>query len=275
MKSAISRLAAWGLIALAGLPLASQARSDAYCSKTVRVALFEFGALYRSTTADGIDARLLDTLEQRTGCTFERVLMPRARIWAELQAGTLDMATAALPTPERKAYGYLLPYMKARNMVLVRRQNSPKKLDQAAFEASGLRLGVVRGFHHEPAYDALVEQLSKQGRVVLATDVADLMRMIERGVVDAVLSQPLIFGQYLDTATINRDLTLYDWAPKDQFSVGSMILARKSFTPQQAQKWDALIATLLRDGTVVKIARTFLSADQARDVIYSGPRAPD
>lgn len=275
MKSALSRLTMLGLIALTGLPLASQARSDAYCSKPVRVALFEFGVLYRSATEDGIDTRLLDTLAQRTGCTFERVLMPRARIWAELQTGTLDMATGALPTPERKAYGFLLPYMKARNLVLVRRQSAPKKLDQAAFAASTLRLGVVRGFRHEAAYDAMVEQLAKQDRVVLATDVADLMRMVERGVVDAVLSQPIVFRQYLDAATVKRELKLYDWAPEEQFSVGALILSRQSFTAQQAQRWDALLAKLLHDGTVSKIAREFLSPDQARELVYAGPRTPD
>lgn len=275
MKSAILRLATLGLLALAWLPLPSQARSDAYCSKPVRVALFEFGLLYRSASADGIDARLLDTLEKHTGWTFDRVLMPRARIWAELQTGTLDMATGAIPTSERKVYGFLLPYMKARNVVLVRRKSTLAKLDQTAFEASTLRLGVVRGFHHEAAYDRMVEQLSQQGRVVLATDVADLMQLIDRGVVDAVLSQPIVFRQYLDEATINRDVTQYNWAPKDQFSVGSLILSRKSFTPQQAKRWDELVAKLLRDGTVTKIARAFLPLEQAREVVYSGPRAPD
>lgn len=276
MKRTVSRLAALGLTALAYLPLPSQANGvGAYCSKPVRVALFEFGVLYRSATSDGIDARLLDTLERRTGCTFVRVLMPRARIWAELQAGTLDMATAALPTPERKAYGYLLPYMKARNLVLVRRQRAPTELDQATFAASTLRLGVVRGFRHEATYDAMVEQLTKQDRVVLATDVADLVRLIDRGVVDAVLSQPLVFRQYLDADKIDHDITLYDWAPKDEFSLGAMILSRKSFTPLQAARWDALVANLLRDGTVLKLAREFLPQEQAREMVYSGPRTPD
>jgi polar amino acid transport system substrate-binding protein len=239
MKSAISRLNMLGLIALAGLPLSSQARSHPYCSKPVRV------------------------------------LMPDARIWAELQTGTLDMATAAIPTPERKAFGYFLPYMKARNLVLVRRQSAPAVLDQAAFEASTLRMGVVRGFRHEAAYDTMVDQLTKQDRVVLATDVADLMRMLDRGVVDAVLSQPIVFRQYMDEATVTRDIALYDWAPKDEFSIGAMILSRQSFTPQQAKRWDALMATLLHDGTVLKFAREFLPPEQARDLVYSGPRTPD
>ncbi len=255
--------------------MASAADSGVYCSKPLRVALFEYGLLYRSSTADGIDARLLDTLEQRTGCTFVRVLMPRARIWTELQTGTLDMATAAIPTPERKAYGFLLPYMKARNLLLVRRQSTPSALNQATFEASKLRLGVVRGFKHEAAYDAMVERLTQQDRVVLATDVADLTRMIDRGVVDAVLSQPIVFRQYLGVAKINQDIAMYDWAPKDEFSVGSIILSRKSFTPQQAKRWDALMVALLRDGTMLKFSREFLPADQAHDLLYTGPRAPD
>lgn len=275
MKSHFPRLAVLALLALGVLPMPSAADSSGYCSKPVRVALFEYGLLYRSTTADGIDVRLLDTLEQRTGCTFVRVLMPRARIWAELQTGTLDMATAAVPTPERKAYGFLLPYMKARNLLLVRRQSAPSALNQATFEASKLRLGVVRGFRHEAAYDAMVERLTQQDRVVLATDVADLTRMIDRGVVDAVLSQPIVFRQYLDVAKINQDIAMYDWAPKDEFSVGSIILSRKSFTPQQAKRWDAVMVALLHDGTLLKHVREFLPADQAHDLLYTGPRASD
>lgn len=81
-----------------------------------------------------------------------------------------------------------------------------------------------------------------------------------------MLSQPMVFGQYLDAAKVSHDIALYDWAPKDQFSVGAMILSRKSFTPQQARHWDAFVADHLRDGTILKLTR---------DSIYSGPRAPD
>ena len=49
---------------------------DGYCSRPVRVALFEFGVLYRATTDDGIDPRLLDAIKSRTGCQFERVVLP-------------------------------------------------------------------------------------------------------------------------------------------------------------------------------------------------------
>lgn len=264
------------VLCLLGFAMPSMAAgSGDYCSAPIRVALFEFGALYRSATNDGVDVGLIETLEKRTGCTFERVLRPRARIWKELEAGTLDMATAAVSTPERRAYLYFSPYMRARNMVLVRRTGAPDKLTELSLESSGLRLGVVRSFRHEQAYDLLVARLKALDRVTEAADVADLLRMLDRKVVDAVLSQPIVYSQYMSAETLARDYDIYDWAPNDEFSLGSMVFSKKRFSAAQAARWDALIAGMLRDGTVAKIMRDYMSPDQARELLYSGPRLPD
>lgn len=246
-----------------------------YCSKPIRVAMFEFGVLYRAVTGDGIDVRLLDALAQRSGCVFERVLMPRARIWAELQAGTLDMATAAIPTPERKAYGYLMPYLTTRNVVLVRKSAGVVPQTMAAFDAGKLRVGKVRSFKHEPAYDDWLDRLTAQGRVKEVADVAELFQYLERGMVDAVVSQPIVFPVYMDAERIQRDIVQRDWAPPEQFSVASLIFSRKSFTPEQAARWDALLVGILKDQTMFKIVQDFVPRDQARKMVYHGPRLPD
>lgn len=265
-----------GCLGVAVLLSATLAQAEEpYCSKPVRVALFEYGVLYRANTNDGIDVRVLDELQRRTGCTFERVVLPRSRIWKELQLGRLDLATAAIPTPERKAYGYLLPYMRARNLVLLNNQNAAKNLDQAAFERGALRLGVVRSFHHEAAYDAMAARLAAQGRVVEAVDVVDLFRLLDRKVVDAIISQPIVFGQYLAASRFDTDITTHDWAPVDQFSLGALVLERASFSDEQAKRWDKLVVDMQRDGTLLKIAREFLPASQVRDLVYTGPRSLD
>jgi polar amino acid transport system substrate-binding protein len=243
-----------------------------YCAGPVRVGLFEYGVLYRSATDDGIDIGVLRELEKRTGCTIERVVRPRARIWKELEAGTLDVTTAAVVTPERSAYLYFVPYMQTRNVLIVRKDEAGNKLTQSAFEAGNLRLGTVRSFRYEAAYEGMVAKLSQQGRVVEATDVSDLIRMLERKVVDAVLSQPIVFTQYLSAAKLKRDFVVHDWAPADQSSVGSLALSRKSFTAEQARHWDALMVSLQRDGTLNKIVRQFLGAAESQEVIYTGRR---
>jgi polar amino acid transport system substrate-binding protein len=237
--------------------------------------LFEFGVLYRSETGDGIDVRLVNAMEKRSGCVFERVVMPRARIWSELQNGGLDMATGAIPTVERRAFGYLLPYMQSRNVVMVRRGSARTTMKQEDFEHSNLKLGVVRGFRHEAHYDTLLSKLAGEGRVVEASDVADLMRMLDKGLVDAVFSQPIVFREYWTEAKLKSEISQFDWAPKDQFSVGALILSRKSFTTAQAKQWDTLLQSMHKDGTIAKAMRQFLSPAQAADTTYRGERPSD
>jgi polar amino acid transport system substrate-binding protein len=246
-----------------------------YCSRPVRVALFEFGVLYRASTDDGIDPQLLDVIRSRTGCQFERVVLPRNRIWAELQNGSLDLATGAIPTPERKAYGYLLPYLKTRNLVLVRKDLAPGLKSIADLQGGSERVGIVRGFRHEPTYDALVAILEKQDRVVKAADIAENLKLLDKGIVGAIFSQPIVFRQYLSEDYLQNNVVLRDWAPNDEMSIGALILSRKSFTATQASNWDALLVALQKDGTLQKINRSFLSQSQARDVVYTGPRSPD
>ena len=246
-----------------------------YCSKPIRVAMFEYGVLYRSSTGDGVDSRLLDVLAQRSGCVFERVLMPRARIWPELHSGTLDMATAAIATPERDALGYLMPYLVSRNVVLIHKAVGVVPRSLEAFNASKLRVGMVRGFKHEAFFDNWLSQLAAQGRVKEVADVSELFRYLERGIVDAVVSQPLVFQAYVDAQHLQRDLVQMDWAPPEQSSVGNLIFSRKSFTPAQAARWETLVQSVLKDKTLLKILQETMPLDQARGVVYRGPRMRD
>lgn len=261
-----------GLFAGLGLaqPVLALTTSD-YCSGPVRIALFEYGAMYRVASNDGIDVGLINVLEKRTGCRFERLVRPRARIWKELEAGTLDMATAAVRTPERSRYLFFSPYMQARNVVLVRRSSAPTKLTPAGLEANALRMGVVRGFHHEAVYDDLVLRMKAVDRVTEAVDVADLLRMLDRKIVDVVLSQPLVYAQYVAPDVVARDYDVYDWAPVTDSAVGSLVFSRQRFTPEQFKRWDALLQALLRDGTITKIVRQYVGPEQARELVYSGP----
>lgn len=245
-----------------------------YCDRPIRVALFEYGVLYRSDTGDGIDARLVDALARRTGCTVEYVVLPRARIWLELERGTLDMGTAAIPTAERKRYAYLLPYFRTRNMALMRDvPTSPWRTVQA-FEDSEAKLGVVRGFRHEAGIDEFVERLRGQGRVVESVDAPENLRRLQQGIVDLVFAQPLVYRSYLTDADLSA-LRVLDWAPKDQQSVGALILSRKSFKPEQAKAWDRALVKMLKDGSIGKIYSAFLPPDQARDSVYRGERPTD
>jgi polar amino acid transport system substrate-binding protein len=259
---------------LLGIGSVWSASVEDYCARPIRVALFEFGILYRASTNTGIDPYLLDEIHKRTGCEFERVLLPRNRIWAELENGSLDLATGAIPTPERREYGFLLPYLKTRNLVLIRKSRASEVVTLGDLEQSNVRVGVIRGFRHESIYDELIARLTPKNRVVKAADVPECLRLFDKGIVDVIFSQPIVFGQYLSKDYISSNVTFRDWAPKEDMSVGALILSRKSFTSDQAQKWDDLIVKLQNSGTLLKIFETFVSRSQALDLVYNGPRSP-
>ncbi|MDT8990335.1 transporter substrate-binding domain-containing protein [Curvibacter sp. APW13] len=245
-----------------------------FCDRPVRVALFEYGVLYRSDTGDGIDPRLLEALAKRTGCQYEFVVLPRARIWTELERGSLDLATAAIPTPERRRFGYMLPYFRTRNLALLRDAPGSPWRSMQAFEASSGKVGVVRGFRHEAAVDEFLAHVRSQERVVESADVQENLRLLQSGIVDLVFAQPVVFRSYLGDAEMAA-LRFLDWVPKDQESVGAFILSRKSFRPEQAQAWDQLLSKMIKDGTVGKIYGHFLPADMARESVFRGERPTD
>jgi polar amino acid transport system substrate-binding protein len=259
-------VATWLL--MVGVPSWAQSKQQhEFCDRPLRVALVEFGLLYRSATQDGIDARVLDVLEKRTGCKLIRVSLPRARIWAELKTGTVDMATAAVSTPEREAYAYMLPYLQLRNVVLVRSEVAKQVPTQKAFESSALRIGVVRSFRHEPAFDALIANMHSQKRVVETSDIDDLMRMLQRRVVDAILCPPILHPE-----TLKQQLVVRDWAPKEQMVLANLTLTHKAFTLEQAEHWNEVLETIRKDGTLHSIANAFLVPADANNLFYTGTR---
>ena len=136
-------------------------------------------------------------------------------------------------------------------------------------------MGVVRGFRHEAVYDELILRLKGLDRVAEAVDVADLLRMLDRKVVDVVVSQPVVSAQYVSPEVLARDYEVYDWAPAAESAVGSLVFSRQRFTPEQFKRWDALVHSLLRDGTMTKIVRQYVGPEQARELVYNGPRFLD
>jgi ABC-type amino acid transport substrate-binding protein len=105
--------------------------------------------------------------------------------------------------------------------------------------------------------------------------VTEQLRMLDHKVVNAVLSQPVVYGATLTDARLKRDFVVYDWAPDDQSSIGAMALSRKSFSADQARQWDALMVTLQRDGTLLKLSRKYLGVLASQDLIYTGKRLLD
>jgi len=77
--------------------------------RPIRLAFYTYGAFYFEDAhgkEHGVDKDIVDALAKRSGCRFETQLMARARIWADLASGNLDMSVSGIETPERGQFAW-------------------------------------------------------------------------------------------------------------------------------------------------------------------------
>lgn len=267
-------MATWAALGLANARGPSPSSAVPCPDRPISVAFYEFGALYRATgevaegfSGTGIDVDLLRELKRRSGCRFDGMVMTRARIWSELEAGRLDMTPSGIATPERERLYAFAPYILLKHHVWMLKSHAPVPGGLAGFQADArLRWGAVRGYRHTPAYDAALDQARSQGRVVEATDDAQLLRLLAEGSVDAVIGHSVVLRRYAADHPRKPQLQALDWAPQASVVPEGLVLSKARFSEAEIAWWRALVQELLRDGTMARIVRRHVPDDELADM---------
>lgn len=266
---------AWAALATAMARGPTVAAAAPCPERPLRVAFYVTGVLYDTAGTDdagfngtGIDVDLLRELKKRSGCRFEGVVMTRARIWPELEAGRLDMTPSGIATPEREKLYAFAPYVLLRHSVWMLQSHAPVPGGLAEFMANPrLRWGAVRGYKHTPAYDAVLDQARTQGRVVEATDDGQLLRLLAEGSVDAVIGQPFVMRHYAAEHPRKPQLVGLDWAPQGAVIPAGLVLARSQLGEAELAYWRGLVHELVRDGSMARILRRHVSEEDAAEML--------
>ena len=239
-------------------------------ARPIHLAHFEFGNFY--SNGRGLESDILAEMKQRSGCAFASVSWPRARIWVELERGSLDMAMSAIPAPERDRYAWFIPYFKTKNYVIAG-PSMPKHIDsaEAFLNAPTLRWGAVRGFRHGAAYDDFIGALAKQGRLELVASSQQLFDMLRADRFAGMLSTPIVYRKELGQA-MPAGWRVQDWAPASRPIVSGLMLSRMTFSQTRFAAWRLLINSMIEDGSLRKIARRYLPADELDAALFD--RAP-
>lgn len=238
--------------------------------RPIRLAFFEFGYQYYELDGQGkgIDKDLVDELARRTGCKFSTQVMPRARVWAELASGQLDMSVAGIQNPERDRFAWFAPYERAKNYAVLRLATAARVHKSADFAAQNqLQFGVVRGFKHGDALDQWLGSLRQAQRVQESARVNQLIEQLKLKHIDGLFAQPAVYRKLLQDHRMEDEVVVQDWAPQDKGVIGSLILAKSRFSRLEAARWQALVQTLHRDGTLARIFQRYLSAEEARQML--------
>lgn len=248
-----------------GLLLVGQSvgASALHCgSQPIRLAFYSFGAFYFEDAkghAQGMDKDLVDELSKRSGCRFETQVMARARIWAELASGGLDMSVSGIQNLERDRFAWFAHYLTMKNYAVLSVAAS-KKIHRAQdfLVQPPLKFGVIRSFKHGEQQDQFLAQLRKQQRVEESPDSEAVFKKLSSRRVDALFAQPPVYQFYLKQLALQNEMVIQDWAPEQKGVLHGLILAKSRFSEADAEQWRNLLNVMRRDGTLKAIYSRYL-----------------
>lgn len=264
----VLRIFALQLVALGGLGTSTVAHAAAInCGdKPIRLAFYEFGSFYYldKQQARGIDKDVADELMKRSGCRFDVQVLVRARIWADLASGDLDMSVSGIQTPERDKFAWFAHYLSMKNYAVVRTEVASQAQTAASFmQQPRWQFGVVRAFKHGVEQDNWLDTLRAGQRVQDSANAETLFKKLKEGRIDALFSQPPVYRKHLHDLGLQGQVVVQDWTPSEKGVAHGLILAKARFSEADARQWQALVAGLRGDGTLKRIYNRYLSPNEA------------
>ncbi len=189
---------------LAALPLAVAAMpSHADCSRDIVVPVSSTGVsvIVGNGTFNGIYPEIFRSLGPRAGCHFTFTSVPRARQELLFESGKADLLLPATRTPARDVHGIFVPMVGHRAVLISLQSQRPQITNaQDLLDRRDLRVAIVRGYDYGDAYQAIVRELARQGRLFIEVDPSAVARLLYVGAVDITIMGPTILA-----GAINRE----------------------------------------------------------------------
>lgn len=238
--------------------LAAAGTARAECSREMAVPLSSIGVsvIVNGTTFSGIYPDLLRSLGGKAGCHFAFTSVPRARQELMFETGKADLLIPATRTTARDVHGIFIPMIGHRATLISLASNRPAiSSGQDLLERRDLRVAIVRGFDYGDAYQALVKELGKQGRLFTEVDATAVARLLHVGAVDVAIMGPTIMA-----GAINREPRVHglleklrlEPVPELPWQHTGVYLSRKSLTPEDHAVLTDLLEKAARSGAVME-----------------------
>ena len=231
----------------------------------LKIGYYKIGAAYRD--GKGYDVDMVRELSRRLGCPIaSETELPRLRALKMLSSGQIDVSPSTLASPDRLQYSWIYQYNHTKNMVLLNPAIQARTL-AALREDPALRWGAIRGYHHGPSQDKLLEELNARRKVVIATDEDDLYKMLSSGVVTAIFAQPFSYGRWLRVLPNAGQIVVLDLYPETDMVASGLALSKARFGRAAAEKWHQELLKMYQDGSLYDILRRYLNESAAKQMM--------
>ncbi|MGL6040409.1 MAG: substrate-binding periplasmic protein [Deefgea sp.] len=247
--------------------MVSNATAAPQCPAMIKVAFYDYGLLY--SAGKGIDQDVINELKLRSNCNFVSTVLPRARIWNDIETGDLAMSVSGIQNSTRDQFAWFAPYLSIKNVSIIHKSVSKTTHSFEDFiNDKTLQWGAVRAFKHGETQDHFLTLMREQNRVIEAANAEQLFELLKAGRIQGLFSQSPVYGYYIPKLGISQKISTQDWAPLEKPVPHGLILSKKHFTATEAEQWKNLIATMNQDGTMQRILSQHLPNFEVKRTLY-------
>lgn len=230
------------------------------CNKTVR---WNDDPPYTFQDSDkqirGITADILQEAFKRLNCSATYLELPWARALHKLEAGTLDILSGALRTPEREQFAYYSrPINRSPNVLFVKKNAlSEFNLSQLSdIKNSNFRLGAQIGVIYGSEYATLVQQPEFSQHLVMINSRRGAWQMINAGRLDGIIADEITGILELEQLGLSARIVKSTVVVSSEAS--AFALSKKSISPEFAKRFDQALNDMLADGSYQRIMENYL-----------------
>ncbi len=238
------------LIALVLCATLSASALAADCPAVTRVGLSDLG--YSAFQADGkyqgVSVDIIAELSKRTGCKFELLWFPRGRLFAEFEAGKVDITMGAVRTAERDAIARHVPYSYTQFELLLHKQLGKFSSLADFVDHSKARLNLTRGIAYSPETAVQVERLTQAGRVELVNDFEVVFKKMALNRADGTIAPSMIYTLHVRRQGLT-DLVAMP-LPEAPRQVIGMYVSKRSVPLEARNMISAAVRSMVEDGSM-------------------------
>ena len=269
-------------VALAACALASPAiagSADEACQKTGLTLGMDDYPPYRMEKKDnnalkGIDYEYVSAIAKDIGCKgIVEVPLPWARQLKMCEEGELHLVSSANKTPEREKYAYFGPtYMKGFNKIFMTAENLKKYAQFKYFDdmigVDKFALASTNGSSYSEYFDQMLKKPEFAKVLDVTTDEINAVQKTLMGRNQAYIGDVATLGYYLKILHGEGKLIAHSMsinapgAPADQ-GTSYIMMSRKAFSKELADKFMASTTKLRKDGTLDKILEKYMPKELA------------
>ena len=164
--------------------------AHAGCSRPLNVPVAPMGITItvEGSHVGGIFPDMLRAEGKAAGCDFNWTVAPRARVEVLFEAGQVDLMLSSTRTAKRDQVGIFVPMVATRaSLISLDPKRKPITTLAELLERRELRVALVRGFDYGEAYNAALQKLAAQNRLVLDSNTTKVARLLYEGVADVTI----------------------------------------------------------------------------------------